>query len=277
MVINTVQEILNKLNVCMVTNKPFSLLRYGDGGLKFMRAVIKNSEVGLNLICKKEGLPENNFKGVLKLWIKYANQADYIDCPQVYFDGFFWPRIKKTNKEPISSGTLNLLNHWKKMYELIGITNENYCNPEFNYLCCIKREDGTSNLIEVIKRKKIAFITACPKAVLFLKENGLDVDLFHIVKQYEDHYNNSFHHIIHDIKEKAQLYDVWLVSAGELGRIYSGLIKEMGGRAVDMGFMAEVWAGGTLNQRLRNYVSIDPKDKLYLKIQMEGRRFLEYI
>ena len=195
----------------------------------------------------------------------------------MYFDGFFWPRIKRTNHAPISKGTYYLLNHWKKMYELIGITNENYCNPEFNYLCCIKRDDETSTLIDVIEKKKVAFITACPKAVKFLNSRKLKVDLFRIVKQYEGHYEKSFHKMIEIIKNKAQKYDIWLVSAGELGRIYSGVIKEMGGRSVDMGFMAEVWAGGTLNQRLRNYVSIDSKNRLYLKIQLEGRQFLKYI
>ena len=277
MYIHTVQEILNDLNYCIIGNKPFSLQRYGDGGLKFIHALLTRDEENLKLIIEKEGLPKKHVKNVLKLWVKYANQANYIDSPQVYFDeGVFWPRIKNTNRKPISTKTYQLLAGWKRLYESIGITNESYCNPEFNYLCMIKVE-GIINLYDILKDKKVAFITACPKAVDFLNTKRITVDLFKIVKQYKDHYKNSFHKIIKTIKEKACDYDVWLVSAGELGRVYSGVIKEMGGRAIDMGFMAEVWAGHSLHSRLRRYMAIDLKNRLYLKLQLESHRYLKYI
>jgi len=277
MYIHTVQEILNDLNMCIVGRKPFSIIRFGDGGLKFIHAILTKDKDNLKLIIEKEGLPEKNVKNVLKLWVKYANQANYIDSPQVYFDdGVFWPRIKNTTRKPISIKTYRLLAAWKRIYDSIGITNEKYCNPEFNYLCMAKREHYI-NLYDVLKDRKVAFITACPKAVDFLNTKKLDVDLFKIVKQYDNHYENSFHKIIKTIKEKACDYDVWLVSSGELGRIYSGVIKEMGGRTVDMGFMAEVWAGRNLHPRLKRFINVDPKDRLYLKFQLEGHRYLKYI
>ena len=65
MVINTVQEILNDLNICIISKKPFSLLRYGDGGLKFMRAVLNKNKIGITSISEKEGLPEKNVNDIL--------------------------------------------------------------------------------------------------------------------------------------------------------------------------------------------------------------------
>lgn len=277
MYINTVQEILNKLNSCIVRNTPFNLTRFGDGGLKLVRAFLTQKQKGLDLISEKEGLPKEKIHHILKLWVKYANQADFIDSPEVYFNGFFWPRIKKTNREPISQGTYQLLAGWKRIYKSIGITNTNYCNPEFNYLCMVKRDNETSTLIDIIKDAKIAYITACPRAVKFLKTKKLNIDLIHIVGQFQNHYEESFHHVIKEIQKKATSYDVWLVSAGELGRIYSGVIKEMGGRCVDMGFMAQMWSGHQLHPRLQRYLKVSPEDRLYLEFQMEGKNYAKYI
>lgn len=276
MIIYSVQEILNVLNACIIYKKPFSLIRFGDGGLKLIHSVLTKNDKNLELILEKEGLPKKDVKKIIRLWSKYANQANFIDSAQVYFDGRFWPRIKNTNRKPISIKTYELLAGWKRLYKAIGITNENYCNPEFNYLCMVKNKN-LINLYDVIKDKKVAFITACPKAVEFLNTKRLDVDLFQIVKQYENHYGKSFHRIIKKIKNKACDYDIWLVSAGELGRIYSGVIKELGGRAVDMGFMAELWAGADLHPRLRRYISVPTKDRLNLELRMEGRNYSNYI
>ena len=53
-------------------------------------------------------------------------------------------------------------------------------------------------------------------------------------------------------KIKALIF--WLVAAGELGRIYSGTIKEHGGRAIDIGFIIEFWNGENLHPRLELYM-----------------------
>jgi hypothetical protein len=77
--IHTVDEIINDLNVAIGSYKPWSLIRFGDGGLKFIWAVMMKEILMLNSISKKEGIPITQFGSVLRYWTKYANEANYID------------------------------------------------------------------------------------------------------------------------------------------------------------------------------------------------------
>ena len=64
------------------------------------------------------------------------------------------------------------------------------------------------------------------------------------------------------IKQKSNCYDFWIVCAGELGRIYSGFIKSMGGRSIDMGFVLEYWLTGEIPERLIPFLKPNPENKL---------------
>ena len=98
-----------------------------------------------------------------------------------------------------------------------------------------------------------------------------------IVGQYENQYRKSFDNVIKIIKENAQRYDFWLVAAGELGRIYSGCIKECGGRSIDIGFIVEYWLGQSIHPRLKLFMEENFYNKLELKLTKEGIKFLRYI
>ena len=56
---HTVDDILNKLENCIHYKLPFSHIRFGDGGIKFLHGIIYNDEGQLNDIVSKEGLPSN--------------------------------------------------------------------------------------------------------------------------------------------------------------------------------------------------------------------------
>jgi len=56
-VIYKVGEILNKLEYCICNKKPFSHIRFGDGGIKFLHAILFNDHKQLAMISKREGLP----------------------------------------------------------------------------------------------------------------------------------------------------------------------------------------------------------------------------
>jgi hypothetical protein len=116
---------------------PFSHIRFGDGGIKFIHAILNNDREQLNLIVKKEGLPPHKILEVFEMWGYYARNASYIDTPEVYFTGKFWPRIKKKDK-PINSDTELKMRDWYKLYDDAEFDNENYCNPESNYLMVLK-------------------------------------------------------------------------------------------------------------------------------------------
>jgi len=271
MKIYKVEEILVKLLQCISKNKPFSHIRLGDGGVKLIYAYLNNEYEQIEQIIEKEGLPRKGMDYILKLWVSYVNEADFIDTPEVYYSGEFWPRVKRIDKGITKKTTQKLLD-WKELYDEIGFTNENYCNPESNYLMIIKKP---FNLISLMRGRKFCIITARHQIEEKLRKMEFDVDVIKIVGQYDYHYIKSFQYVIDKIEKNAKKYDFWLVAAGELGRIYSGLIKEHGGRSLDIGFVADFWDGKQLHPRLKPFLI--GYDNLELILTANGRKYDKYI
>jgi len=240
---------------------------------KFLDAVLNDNKEQLQIIVRKEGLPSHKIVEIFELWGYYARHATYIDTPEVYFNDTFWPRIKKPGK-PINSETELKLRDWYKLYYDSEFDNDNYCNPESNYLMILKT-DKYKNLLEIIEGKKICMITVFPEILQVF--NYYDIDIVKIVGHYENQYANSFEKVISVIKSNATKYDLWLVAAGELGRIYSGVIKEYGGRTIDIGFVMEYWLTQYIHPRLHAYMSINLANKLELILTKEGKKYLEHI
>lgn len=269
-----ISVVMNDLFEAIKNREPFSLIRFGDGGLKIIHAIHHNLRRNLEIFLDKEGIPPNKIDDIIKLWAKFANDANYIDCPDVYFRGNFWPRIKNNHKR-ITPGTERKLKMWNQMYKRIGIKNTSYCNPEINYLSLIQLENSLS-IFDILKEcKKVCFITAIPDAVKNLQSEGYNVKLLEIVKQYQHHYYTCFTPVIETIEKTANDYDLWLVSAGELGRLYTGLIKYQGGRAFDMGFVAELWAGEPLHPRLDPFLKKSDSNSLRLELTENGLYYKE--
>lgn len=271
-----VDEILNKLDNCIVYKKPFSVIRFGDGGIKFIHALLHRDSKELDGIIIKEGLPVRDLVPILELWGLYARKADFIDCPEVYFDGTFWTRIKNPHRKMGKRTRLKLLD-WKSIYYSAEFDNENYCNPELNYLSILRRE-GKRNLFDIMKNRKVCIITTFPEVRQALYDyKKLHVDTIKIVGQFEDHYKNSFEDVVKIIKESSKKYDLWLVAGGELGRIYSGMIKENGGRSFDLGFVIEFWLGKDIHPRLQLFVERSLTNPLELKLTEKGKKYEDYI
>jgi len=273
MKIYTVGEILRDLENCIRYKLSFSHIRFGDGGIKFLDAVLNNDNDQLHIIIKKEGLPPHKIIEIFELWGYYARHATYIDTPEVYYNNTFWPRVKKPGK-PINSETELKLREWYKVYHDSEFDNDSYCNPESNYLMILKTEKY-KNLLDIMKGKKICIITVFPEIKQELYK--YDIDIIKIAGHYEKQYEKSFKKAVELIKSKASEYDLWLVAAGELGRIYSGLIKEYGGRTVDIGFVMEYWLTGYIHPRLHAYIAKNPTNKSELILTNEGKSYLEYI
>jgi hypothetical protein len=72
-------------------------------------------------------------------------------------------------------------------------------------------------------------------------------------------------------------YDIWLIAAGELGRIYTGLIKHLGGRALDIGFVADYWCNCDYHPRLRRFIVPNPDNKLEFILTSFGKKYEEVI
>jgi hypothetical protein len=118
--IYTKDQILRDVDDAIKNKRSFSLIRFGDGGLKAMQSLLDNNEENIEIISNKEGIPVEEFKEIISLWAIYANSADYIDSPIVYFNNLFWKRYKK-DYIPINILTTNLLKRWNIIYKSIKI------------------------------------------------------------------------------------------------------------------------------------------------------------
>jgi hypothetical protein len=230
-----------------------------------------NDDEQLLAIVDKEGLPLTNLVEIFELWGYYARRADFIDTPEVYYNGKFWPRIKKPGK-PINAETDQKMRQWKQLYNQAEFDNEDYCNPESNCLMILRR-DGRKNLFDMMKGRKVCLITARPE----IKSIFPELDVIKIVGQWEDQYNNSFKEVVKIIEATAKNYDFWLIAAGELGRLYSGLIKEHGGRSVDIGFVVEYWLDGEIHPRFHLFVNQCLTNRYELTLTNEGKKYDKYI
>lgn len=269
-----VEHILKHLNCCIENDLPFSLIRFGDGGLKILHAFFTDEQIQMERISFREGIPLNCFGDLIKLWACHSRRANYIDTPQVYFSNYFWARIRNPRKS-IQNDVKSKIKQWKLLYKLAGIENECYCNPEVNYLMCL---DDRLNIIELMKNRKVAIITAAKYLGIRLRNYGYDVDIIEIVGQNENQYENSFERTVDTIKNTVNDYDFWLVAAGELGRLYTGLIKDLGGRATDLGFVADYWCGERpVQARMYKFMRKSDKNELLLTLTDEGKIYSEYI
>ena len=68
-----------------------------------------------------------------------------------------------------------------------------------------------------------------------------------------------------------------MTAGGELGRIYSGLIKEHGGRTIDIGFVIEFWIGHDLHPRLNPFLIRNPDNCLETILNDKGKAFRRYL
>jgi hypothetical protein len=264
--------ILKRLHNNIIHKKPFSLIRFGDGGLKMMNAINRLNENDIGIISEKEGIPFESMKSIMDLWVKYANLSDYIDTPVVYDKVNFWGRYKNKTV-PINKGTQQLLYDWEIIYNKVGITTKNrlFCNPEFNWLAILNSD---YNLFDVMKNRKICFISIYDNLPRLSEFN---ITYHKIVGHYENQFEYSFADTIKYIESHIDDYDLWLNSSGELGRVYSGRIRELGGCVLDMGFVAQYWNNSERPLRFNKFMVPDVEKSYCMKLTSDGQMFKEAI
>ena len=256
--IASISDIVTDIESSINKDKPFSLIRFGDGGLKLIHRYYNGLPLGS--ISKKEGIPLWFFGELVEGWKKYANEANYIDSPLVYLDkeNIFHKRHK------VSTNTKRLMNEWIELYKLVGFKNKNLCNPEIGFM--LFTENAKKNIIDLIGFHSVCCITNFPeiKNILTPYVDGLTLKL--IPGFYGGFYNKCFKSLATEIRREAKNYGLWLVGAGELGRLLTGLIKESGGRAIDIGKVFDVWVGQKINKRMRNILKFSKYHRLMFTI-----------
>jgi hypothetical protein len=273
--IHKIRNILTHLDSSVRERSPFSLIRFGDGGIKAIHAFLFNDNKQLLIISRKEGIPLNKFDMLIRGWASAARHANYIDTQEMYFDGRFWERLRSPTK-PMTPKTEERMLMWDDLYGRLEFENYNFCNPESNYLSVL-RVDEWMNILDIMRNRKICVITAKPHIKSVLSARGYDADIIKIVGHYEDQYENSYEYVMKYIEQKANSYDLWLVAAGELGRLYSGAIKQFGGRCFDIGFIIEFWLGQPIHPRLKPFMKRSLNNSMELILTDEGNEYARFI
>lgn len=264
-----VKEILEELEDAIKNRKPFSIIRLGDGGIKFLHSILTNNKTRLVSIIKKEGIPPKMIYPFFYLFGKYLSQANFIDTPQMYFNKEFWPRFKRPDIIPI-------IKDWRNIYYDSEINNGNrYCNPEFNFLSLLKGINKR-NLTDIIRNKMVYCITNC-RGIKPILQRVCNVKIIEIVGWNGNLYENNYKDVTKFIKKNANEPDLWFMGAGEIGRIWSGMIKQRGGRVVDVGSLFDVWCGKKLPKRLENFIFKTFKTGLEFRLTEKGKKYKEYI
>lgn len=265
--------ILKDIKDHVKNKKPFSIVRTGDGGIKYIHAVLNNDINSLKVICEKEGIPLYKSKEILELWKTSINMSDYVDTPGIYYNHTFWPRVRKNGKDMSETTKIRLMN-WKMTYDKAGFDIKKYCNPEINFLMCLDYFNDL-NLLEIMKNKKICIVTCYDKIKDILED--YDIDILKISGFYENQFAKSFQTVILSINQNATNYDMWLIACGELGRIYPGLIKYRGGVAIDVGSLIDYWCTGIIPIRLELFMKQNRNNKLKLDLTDMGMKYKRWI
>ena len=253
----SLSQVVRDIEYSVNNKKPFSLIRFGDGGLKLIERYYNGES--LDSISNKEGIPLSFFDELISGWKKYANEANYIDSPLFYMgDDIF----SKRNK--VSTKTKNLMARWEEIYGKIGFTNPNICNSEIGFM--LFTENAKRNLIDLLGFNSVCCITNFHEArkILLPYVDGVTIKL--IPGFFGDFYNARYESLVAEIKREATKYNLWLVGAGELGRLLTGLIKEHGGVAIDIGKVFDVWVNRKINKRMKKILRLSDKHRLMFTI-----------
>jgi hypothetical protein len=262
------EEILKDLDKHIAEKKPFSTVRYGDGCLGIVCAYIAPSFVKVgkwsggqkngiaNSVMRQQGIPLNKRLDICKQVVQAANRANYVDSYDAFYTGI-----------GRSKGLGFIASHWKEIHEAVGITNTSYCNPYLHYMSVVY---GEYNLHNVMRNRTIFCVSnqvqICEKLKVF--SGATKIESYHIGRAGDKtNYQISHEKIMSIIKNNATKYDLFLIGAGLLGKIYCDYVKQCGGRSFDAGRLFDLWSGvRVIDSVPKRFLRMDTKTMLARRI-----------
>jgi len=218
---------LGNLKACIDQNKPFSSIRLGDLGLRYLLGYFWDERDFTHVGAHHPDIAVPNDKlgrEMCKELTEHIREADQLDHPILY------------------KGALNDLYEWRpknweadKLYKEIGVARETYITSLQAHLAFVEGFDV--NFYDIIRNRKILYVGPADalsglneRKDLQLKKKG-----FYGLSMADDHmvrYNvmNDFFKAYNPLD-----WDLVVVTGSLYGRVIIGRIKKMGGRAYDMG------------------------------------------
>jgi hypothetical protein len=183
----------------------------------------------------------------LRKAINAANNADYIDSYDADLIGKF----------PVGQ----LCFSWKEIHEDIGITNTSYCNTMFHNFINVY---GEYNILNLMKDRRIF----CVNNIIGRIQNKIrpkckQLDFYNIPGRGKKggHYKLHYNRVCTVLKDNAKKYDLFLIGAGLLASHYCDIVKNNGGRALDVGTLFYLWNGMKVKSRASRYL-VNSGDRL---------------
>lgn len=259
--------ILNDIKKHIDENIPFSIVRLGDGDLQILNELKTGNFSSVR--SKRESYNLLNSKELLSSYISACNNANYVSGYDMYLNGEFWRSCNPVSI--ISKDCVPLILKWKQFYSSLGIENENFCSPELGWQLFLQRKKRI-NLLQILHNKKVVLITCFPKAAVKLRTSEIDTTVIPIPGRFGNHYS-KINIVKNRIKELIETRKIFLVGAGAWGRGYSDYIKSLGGIAIDIGKVCDMWADKKWIPQYRQYVI--PKGATF-HLTTNGLQYLKF-
>ena len=268
--IYSTKEILMYLDKSITQGIPFSTIRLGDAGLGILYSYFcdnfietgkwsgKNGTKLSNKIMKQLTIPKDKIKYLLDEFILSINNATFCDTYDAYF-------LLNKNKKNVGMIGRN----WNKIHKQAGLINTKYCSPLLHYFSIVNNE---FNLFDIMKNRKVFCISNQIEICENLKEKSgaTTIDYYKIPRQgiKGAHYLNHYQTILDLIDSKAKEYDLFLIGAGFLGKIYCNRVKIKGGRVFDSGRLFDFWSETrVINGRASKFLKLNKETMLVERLK----------
>jgi hypothetical protein len=259
------QHVLNDLETHLNVGEPFSVVRVGDGDLKLLWELYKG-RINHHKF-RRNGIPKNKGDHILKIYKRGCNSATYTSSFEHYLTPQMWDR-------KFSQGTKGKVTDWLKIYNSIGVSNKEFCSPEIGFLFFMNGVQN--NLFNLMKDKNVCVITCYEKVAKRLRSAKINAHTFVIPGIGKGHYN-VYQKNVERLRAKVSKneHDLYLMSAGALGKGYSYHIKDAGGITVDIGQVAKFWVNGRIAERFRGILT--KADGYTFKFTKNGEKFRKFL
>ena len=229
------EEVYDIIMSSLVGKTPMSLVRLGDGESMVMQYPYKEDRMHYVMKRQFNYIPENeDLKFISNTVINAYSNADIIGVPTESHrekHGYWWASAEeyliKSNPKAKNALKTSIDVHTDMFYA--GMFDRILNNRDQVFV--ISGRDLDEGLKRKYKVKNVTSIKISPE------------QKFESKKSNDRHYPDQFNFINKWFKSHDFKGCLCLVAAGVLGKHYCSMFKKYGGVAIDIGHLADVWAG----------------------------------